>query len=77
MDQWQSRPRVLSGPVQDLLCEGTSCNLVTTHILKVDTYTLDNSEQSLDSNLKMFWDLECFGIKKHESDEFKKGVAIL
>jgi len=69
---------VLSGPVQDLLCESTSCNLITTHTLRVDTYTLDDNEQRLDSKLKMFWDLESLGIKEGEPDvygEFGKGIS--
>ena len=54
---------VLSEPVQEL-CESTSCNLVTTHRLKVDTYALDDSKQQLENRLKTFWDLESFAIKK-------------
>ena len=68
---------VLSGPVQGLSCESTSCSLVTTHTLKIDTYVLDDSDQKLDSKLKMFWDLESFGIKEGEPDiygEFEKGI---
>ena len=69
---------VLSGPVQELLYESTSCNLVTTHALKVDTYRSDDSEQKLENRLKMFWDLESFGIKEGETDvygEFMKGIS--
>ena len=69
---------VLSGPVQDLLCESTSCNLITTHTLMVDTYVLDDNEQRLDNKLKMFWDLESLGIKEGEPDvygEFEKGIS--
>ena len=68
---------VLSGPVQELSYERTSCSLITTHTLKVDAYVLDDSDQKLDSKLKMFWNLESFGIKEDEPDvygEFEKGI---
>ena len=45
--------------------------------MKVDAYVLDDSDQKLDSKLKMFWDLESFGIKENEPDvygEFEKGI---
>ena len=61
---------VLSGPVQELSCESTSCNLVTTHTLIVDTYALDDSEHRLENRLKTFWDLESFGIKEGEPDVY-------
>lgn len=65
---------VLSGPVQELSCESTSCN----HTLTIDTYTLNDNGQKLDSKLKMFWDLESFGIKEGEPDvysKFEKGIS--
>ena len=46
--------------------------------MKVDTYTLENREQRLDSKLKMFWDLKSFGIKKGKLDvygDFEKGIS--
>ena len=43
---------VLTGPVQELLYESTSCNLVMTRTLKIDAYTLDDIEQRLDSKLR-------------------------
>ena len=48
---------VLSDPVHGLLQE-ISVNLVSTHVLKVDGYQL---QESLDSQLKGFWDLESMG----------------
>ena len=60
---------VLSGPVQELLCENTSYNLVTTHTLKVDMYTIGDSKQRLDSKMKMFSD-KSFGIKEGEPDVY-------
>ena len=44
----------------------------------VDTYTSDDSQQKLENRLKMFWDLESFGIKEGETDvygEFMKGIS--
>ena len=60
---------LLSRPVQELLCENTSCNLVTTHTLKVDMYTIGDSKQRLDSKMKMFSD-KSFGIKEGEPDVY-------
>ena len=51
---------VLSGPVHGLSQEISSVNLVSTHALKVDGYQL---QESLDSQLKGFWDLESMGIQ--------------
>ena len=63
---------VLSGPVEGLLSQNTSCNLVSTHALKVDGYVPQESEHSLDRTLKSFWDLESLGIREGEADVYEQ-----
>ena len=69
---------VLSGPVEGLSCRNLSCNSVSTHTLKVDTLVPEESSQSLDRRLKMFWDLESLGINQSEPDvysQFEKQIS--
>ena len=69
---------VLSGPVHGLLCTATPVNLVTTHTLLVDVYTVDDSLQELDRTLKKFWDLESLGVKQNEPSvyqDFQKDIT--
>ncbi|XP_065891704.1 uncharacterized protein [Dysidea avara] len=63
---------VLSGPVEGLLSQNTSCKLVSTHVLKVDGYVPQESERSLDRTLKSFWDLESLGIREGEVDVYEQ-----
>ena len=49
---WTRLGWVLSGPVQGLSHQNTSCNLVSTHTLKVDSLVPEESLQGLDSRLK-------------------------
>ena len=55
---------VLSGPVQAGNPRWHTTSLVTTHVLSVDT------EVSLDSDLKTFWELESLGIQPDEKDPY-------
>ncbi|MCG8624233.1 MAG: hypothetical protein MJE68_19840, partial [Proteobacteria bacterium] len=51
-------------------------NLVTTHVLRVDTQ--QNDSKSLDETLRSFWDLESLGIREPEKtmyDEFANTIA--
>lgn len=60
---------VLSGPVDKQM---TSVNLVLgapTHTLKVEAHTC---EESLDDQLRRFWDLESLGIVPNESSVYEK-----
>ena len=55
---------VLSGPVQGTVTEQRqSSNLVVTHSLKCASQPVYNLNESLDENLKKFWELESIGIK--------------
>ena len=65
---------ILSGPVSGMSQKATLVNLVTTHALLVDTY---QPQESLDHQLKQFWDLESMGIRPDECsvyDNFEKGI---
>ena len=65
---------VLSGPVSGMSQKATLVNLVTTHALLVDTH---QPQESLDYQLKQFWDLESMGIRPDECsiyDTFEKGI---
>ena len=63
---------VLSGPVEGGIQETTMVNFVTTrstHSLRVDAIT---EQESLDSSLRRFWDLETLGILKDETSVYEK-----
>ena len=62
---------VLSGPVEGLQSQNVSCNLVSTHALRVDAYVQEESDRSLDRTLKSFWDLESLGIQEGEPDLYQ------
>ena len=67
---------VLSGPVSE--CNGTKCsaNLVTTHVLRVDTSSTEDN--GLEEQLQSFWDLESLGVVGAEKtlyDEFLDSVT--
>ena len=68
---------VLSGPVLGSPPDVSSVNLITTHSLRVDAYQ-QQTESELDSQLKMFWDLESLGVRHDEPsvyDEFQRGIV--
>ena len=69
---------VLSGPVQGSPPPGiVSVNLVNTYSLMVDAYQ-QQTENELDNQLKMFWDLESLGVKHDEPsvyEEFLKAIV--
>ena len=67
----------LSGPVEGLSSESPSTNLITTHVMTIDSYVPDDSTQDLDNRLKMFWDFESLGIHPKECtvyEEFENTV---
>ena len=67
---------VLSGPTRFKELDHCSMNLVTTHVLRVDTQ--QNDSKSLDATLRSFWDLESLGIRETETtmyDEFASAIA--
>ena len=66
---------VLSGPTRSREVDHCSMNLVTTHVLRVDTQP--NDSKSLDNRLRSFWDLESLGICELEKtmyDEFANTI---
>ena len=68
---------VLSGPVHGFSQEFSSVNLVSTHALIAIGYQL---QESLNSQLKGFWNLESMGTQSEELyhsvyDEFKKCIT--
>ena len=67
---------VLSGPTCSKELDHCSVNLVTTHVLRVDTQ--QNESKSLDDRLRSFWDLESLGIRQPEEtmyDEFANAIT--
>ena len=67
---------VLSGPIngatQD---ERQQNNLVTTHALKSAVKPIDVTNESLDGNLRSFWELESLGIKPESLyEEFEEKI---
>ena len=67
---------VLSGPMRSRELDQCSMNLVTTHVLRVDTQ--QNDSISLDDRLRSFWDLESLGIHEPEKtmyDEFANAIT--
>ncbi|ORU90924.1 MAG: hypothetical protein A6F71_08245 [Cycloclasticus sp. symbiont of Poecilosclerida sp. M] len=61
---------VLSGPTGQ---QETTVNLAVTptHALRIDTYPI---EQSLDDQLRRFWELESLGIMRDESSVYEKFI---
>ena len=69
---------VLSGPIIEESYPDPLINVATTHSMMIDAYVPEGSSQELDNRLKMFWDLESFGINQNESSvyqEFQKEVT--
>ena len=58
---------VLSGPVEGVAQESTAINFVSTHTLRVDAFT---EQQSLEEGLRRFWELESLGILKDEQSVY-------
>ena len=54
---------VMSGPMPVKITKLCATNLVTTHVLRVDTQM-----ESLDNSLKAFWELESLGIQPDEKN---------
>ena len=63
---------VLSGPLPGLGSRATAVNLIaSTHALRVDGETMpSNLNQSLDTQLKKFWEIESLGIVANESSVY-------
>ena len=67
---------VLSGPTRSRELDQYSVNLVTTHVLRVDTQ--QNDSNSLDDRLRSFWDHESLSIRGPEKamyDEFANTIT--
>lgn len=58
---------VLSGPEEGVAQEDTAINFTSTHTLRVDAFT---EQQSLEAGLKRFWVLESLGILKEEQSVY-------
>ncbi|XP_065917691.1 uncharacterized protein [Dysidea avara] len=56
---------VLAGPVEGISCH-ICTNLVVTHTMVIDAHISQDTDQELDKKLKMFWDLESFGIQPNK-----------
>jgi len=54
---------ILSGPIKSecIKQEDNSVNLISTHVLKVDTSILDNSQQVEHNSCTQFWDIKKIG----------------
>ena len=61
---------VLSGPIDGVPKDDSSVYL-SVHALQTDVQTIN---QSLDSQLKMFWELESLGIANEESSVYDKFI---
>ena len=68
---------VLSGPLQGMESGDKAVNLIaSTHALPVDGETIHhNPDQSLDTQLKKFWELESLGIVKNESSVYDQFIS--
>ena len=61
---------VLSGPIPEgKQVDRQQSNLVTTHVLKSAVNPVDVTNETLDGNLKTFWELESLGIKPRTLQE--------
>ena len=61
---------VLSGPVPNVSGHEAALNLISAHALKVEAFTFQCNDCSLDQRIKEFWDLETLGIRKNESSVY-------
>ena len=67
---------VLSGPTNSMDLPESSVNLVTTHVLRVDSQECEN--RGLEEGLRSFWELESLGISSPEKtlyEDFSKSVT--
>ena len=68
----------LSGPISEESYPDFVINVATTHSMMIDAYIPEECLQELDGRLKMFWDLESFGVNQNESSvyqEFQKEIT--
>ena len=66
---------MLSGPVERLHMGDSSVNFISTHSLRIDTFT---EQESLDQGLQRFWKLESIGIMENETsvyDNFTQQIS--
>ena len=68
---------VLSGPLHgDMQNEHQQSNLVTVHVLKTAVHPANVTNESLDGNMRRFWDLESLGIKQRSVyEEFEEKIS--
>ena len=68
---------VLSGPIPEgIQVDSQQSNLVTTHVLKTAVNPIDVTNETLDGNLRTFWELESLGIKpKTLYEEFQEQIS--
>ena len=68
---------VLSGPIPEgMQVDRQQSNLVTTHVLKSAVNPVDVTNETLDGNLKTFWELESLGIKPRTLyEEFQEQIS--
>ena len=68
---------VLSGPTTTVAdSERSSAHVVTTHLLRVDTQSMESSQ--LTEQLRSFWELESLGVHEEEAtlyDEFASNIT--
>ena len=57
----------MSGPVPSTSGHEAALNLISAHALKVEAFTFQCKDCSLDQRIKEFRDLETLGIRKNES----------
>ena len=68
---------VLSGPIPEgIQVDSQQSNLVTTHVLKTAVNPIDVTNETLDGNLRTFWELKSLGIKpKTLYEEFQEQIS--
>ena len=56
--------------------EHQQSNLVTVHVLRTAVHPLNVANESLDGNVRRFWDLESMGIKQRSMyEEFEEKIS--
>lgn len=68
---------VLSGPLHRAMQnEHQQSNLVTVYVLRTAVHPLNIANESLDGNVRRFWDLESLGIKQRSMhEEFEEKIS--
>ena len=68
---------VLSGPIpEEIQVNRQQSNLVATHVLKSAVNPVDVTDETLDGNLRTFWELESLGIKPRTLyEEFQEQIS--